>query len=107
MKVNFGLFQSFLLHFSTLVGFIWILGFFEAQEVICAQGRGASTLGQKVWGKESKSVRLCQCQVAPGAGASHCICQVEEEERRKFGHCLLTRVRRIMLEGWVSRSLEN
>lgn len=61
MKVNFGswtcLFQTFLLHFSTLVGFIWILGFFEAQEVICAQGRGASTWGQKVGGKESKSVR--------------------------------------------------
>lgn len=27
--------------------------------------------------------------------------------KRRFGHCLLTRLRSEMLEGWVSGSLEN
>lgn len=62
----------------------------------------------QLWGKKcGVRSRRVSGTVAPGAGTSHCVCQVEEEERRKFGHCLLTRVRRIMLEGWVSRSLEN
>lgn len=62
----------------------------------------------QLWGKKCwvRSPRVSGAG-APGAETSLCICQVEKEKRRKFGHCLLMRMRNKMLGGWVNRSLEN
>lgn len=70
--------------------------------MVCAQGRnlnfGAESVGQ--------GIQEHQEQVPQGLGPL-CISQVTEEETRRFGHCLLTRIRSEVLEGWMNRSLEN